>query len=73
MFDDLRNDANSVYESDPTPAKPVLKVSAPKAQRRPKKILGMTAPQRFVLSFMLMLTTSVIGFMFLLVMGRIGF
>ena len=73
MFDDLRQQANSVYD-EPAPAQPAPKAPAPRApRRRSKKFLGMTAPQRFALSFMLMLMVSVMGFMFLLVMGKIGF
>jgi hypothetical protein len=73
MFDDLRKEADSVYESEKAPAKPVLKAAAPKSPRRSKKILGMTGPQRFAISFMIMLMVGALGFTFLLIMGKIGF
>jgi len=76
MFDDLRQEANSVYEESAAP-KAETPASATNAKRaapkkRSKLILGMTAPQRFVLAFMLTLMVCVIGFMFLLVMGKMG-
>ncbi len=73
MFDDLRKDASSIYESDAPQSAPVEKTAAPKARARQKKILGMTAPQRFVIVFMLSLMICAIGFMFLLITGKIGF
>lgn len=72
MFDDLRNDAAKQYEeevqADYQPAS--MPVESP---RRSGKFLGMTSLQRFVLAFLLMLATCVIGFLCLFVFGRIGF
>lgn len=75
MFDDLRKEASSIYESDEISNKPVEKASVSKVPQRQKtkKILGMTAPQRFAIVFMVMIMTCVTGFMLLLVMGKIGF
>ncbi len=72
MLDDLR----SSYDGDEAPAKPAATAVAPAApqkRKRPKKILGMTGPQRFAVSVLLMLMVCMLGFMFLLVMGKIGF
>jgi len=77
MFDDLRKEAASAYEEEKKPKveEPVQKavVAAPKARKRPKKILGMTGAQRFMITVMLMLMVCVIGSMFLLLTNKIGF
>ncbi len=72
MFDDLRQDSASIYEDEVSkPSAYAKRTSAPK--KRSKKILGMTGPQRFTLSFMFMLTVAIIGFMFMLVTGKMAF
>lgn len=47
--------------------------SAPAARgpARPKKLLGMTSMQRFVLVFLLMMATCVLGFLCLFATGKI--
>jgi hypothetical protein len=73
MFDDLREEASSTPQvKQPTPEPVAERIAAPKPRRKQKKILGMTGPQRFALSVMFMLMVCVTGFMFLLVMGKIG-
>ena len=78
MFDDLRQQALSEPEEEkkkqaaPAPQKPAA-VAAPKRRKKSKVILGMTGPQRFAVSFLLMLVTCVAGFMFLLITNKIGF
>jgi hypothetical protein len=73
MFDDLRNDAAKQYEEESQAIyKPAANTAAaPRA--RSKKILGMTSVQRFVITFLLMLATCVLGSLCLFVTGRIGF
>jgi len=74
MFDNLRKDSTNIYLDEEPKAPVESKASAPVfARPRSKRILGMTAPQRFAIVFLLMLMVCVIGFMFLLVMGKIGF
>ncbi len=76
MFDDLRQQVNAEPEVEKPKAEPAPQKSvapAPKARRRSKLILGMTGPQRFAVSALMMMMVCVIGFMFLLVMGKIGF
>lgn len=72
MFDDLRNDAAKEYEENvQAEYQPAAVTSA--VRPRSKKFLGMTSMQRFVLVFLLLLATCVIGFLCLFVTGRIGF
>lgn len=76
MFDDLRQQAASAYEEEQKPKvepAPQKIAAAPKAKRKSKLILGMTGPQRFAISALLFLMACVTGFMFLLIMGKIGF
>lgn len=77
MFDNLREDAASSYDSEqpkPKAAKPIAG-PAPTFNANPpsRRILGMTAQQRFILVFMLMIAVCVIGVMALFVTGKIGF
>lgn len=73
MFDDLRNDAAKQYEEESQAIyKPAANTTAaPRA--RSKKLLGMTSIQRFVIVFLLLLATCVLGFLCLFAFGRIGF
>jgi hypothetical protein len=70
MLDDLRNTASnsSFLEDELIPSEEEIRAR----RNKPKKnFLGMTAPQRFLLSFMLLLMTSVFGLLVLLISGRI--
>lgn len=77
MFDDLRKQAFAEPEEEKKPAaaeSPAPKPAASARKRKKRKlILGMTGPQRFAVSLLLALMTCVSGFMFLFVMGKIGF
>ena len=72
MFDNLRNDANSspIFEDDQ------LKASAgniaPVARLKSTRFLGMTAQQRFIIAFMMMIAVCVLGMMCLLITQKIG-
>jgi len=72
MFDNLRDDAasSSIYEEE---AKFQPAAGTGSSSRRSKRILGMTAMQRFVIAFMLMMAVCIIGAMALLALGKIGF
>ena len=74
MFDNLRNDVNSdpLYGDDKAQAKSAAGIVAPDAQPKPTKFLGMTAQQRFVIAFMMMIAVCVLGIMLLLITGRFG-
>lgn len=71
MFDNLRDDATSSYESE-AKFQPTASTVA-SAPPRSKRILGMTSFQRFIVTFMLMIAVCVIGAMALLVTGKIAF
>jgi hypothetical protein len=74
MFDDLRNDASKQYEEEvQAEYQPAAVSSTGQPRRRSTKILGMTSIQRFVLVFLLMTATCVIGFLCLFVTGKIAF
>ncbi|MFZ5857332.1 MAG: hypothetical protein ACOYZ6_10915 [Chloroflexota bacterium] len=81
MFDGLRKDASdtSGFDEQPVEFFPEEKKPAPKPVRRRKatassgKILGMTAPQRFLIAVMLMIAVCAMGAMCLLITGRFAF
>lgn len=77
MFDDLRKEATAAHEEEKKPKAaepaPQKAIAAPRARKRSKVILGMTGPQRFAVSFLLMIMVCVTGFMFLLITNKIGF
>ncbi len=80
MFDNLREDAASSYDNEqkkPAPSNSPKAIAGPaptfNANPPSRRILGMTAQQRFILVFMLMLAVCVIGVMTLFVTGKIGF
>ena len=72
MFDNLRDEAASspFYEEE---AKFQPAAGTGPSPKRSKRILGMTAIQRFVITFMIMLAVCIIGAMVLLATGKIGF
>ena len=80
MFDNLRDDS-SFYEEEPSdlykePA-PAPQVRKPAARRTLRKqsprFMGMTAQQRFLIAFMLMITVCVMGLLAMFVTGSMGF
>ena len=73
MFDNLREDATSnLYEEEATFQS---SASTDSAYGKPssRRILGMTAVQRFVIAFMFFLAVCIIGAMALFITGKIGF
>lgn len=73
MFDDLRNDASKQYEEEAQAEYQPAAISTNAGRGRSSKFLGMTSVQRFILVFLLMLATCVIGALCLLATGRIAF
>jgi hypothetical protein len=72
MFDNLRDDtAASPYYEEEAKFQPAVGTSSYSGSRS-KRFLGMTAAQRFVIVFMLMITVCVLGAMLLLVTGRVA-
>lgn len=75
MFDDLRNSGQPIFEGEQVKnTEPVLSMpNRPTAKKKKsKKILGMTAIQRFVLSILLFLFVCVVGVAVLLLTGKIA-
>lgn len=76
MFDDLRKegDASPFFESGEI--EPLLDASIKKTSslqiRAGGKFLGMTAVQRFILATLLMVMVGILGFMLVLVTGKLN-
>jgi len=69
MFDDLRQDAEQGYQQEDEDG--FLIEETPQAKS--KLILGMTAPQRFLISVMLLVWVSVVSCFMLMVTNKIVF
>jgi hypothetical protein len=71
MFDNLRDDSSSTFsEESEAKYQPAAGYSTGRAGS--KRFLGMTSIQRFVITFLLMLTVCVLGSMVLLVLGKVA-
>jgi hypothetical protein len=64
MLDDLRKSAARSYEEE------IIEEQRP---RPPRRILGMTAPQRFFVALMILLATCVVGAVVLIAAGKVVF
>ena len=75
MFDNLRDDSSFYEDEQPdsyqAPAAQTQPVAA-KRSKRDSRFLGMTAQQRFLLAFMLLITVCVMGVLAMFVTGRMG-
>ncbi|NTW10727.1 MAG: hypothetical protein HGA26_05135 [Chlorobiaceae bacterium] len=69
MLDDLRNSSSFIEEEPPVEEEPQPKRFT---QRKKETFLGMTAQQRFIIAFMMMIAVCVLGVMLLLITGRFG-
>ena len=71
MFDNLRDQSNSspFYEEE-AKFQQAGGTGAPPLRGNSNRLLGMTGPQRFVLSVMLMLMVCMMGAMALLITGK---
>ncbi len=63
MLDDLRNTAAKSYEEEVIQETP--------KPLPPKRILGMTAPQRFFVALLILLLTCVLGAVILIAAGKV--
>jgi hypothetical protein len=74
MFDNLRDESSNSFYEEPKSAQFQSAASESAAPRRakPAKFLGMTAPQRLVISFMVMVAVFVLGLMCLLITGKLA-
>jgi hypothetical protein len=74
MFDNLREQANSSSFEEEAQFHEAASASGNVSRSRSSgRILGMTAPQRFFISLMLMATVCILGVLVLLVTGKFGF
>lgn len=73
MFDNLRDSATPFYEEEQNDlyrepeAKPVVS-----RRRRNKRLLGMTAQQRFLVATMIMFMVCIMGMLAMFVMGKMS-
>ncbi len=79
MFDNLRDSASSssFYEEESNdlykePASKPLAALGSMPRRRGSRFLGMTAQQRFLISFMLMFTVCLLGTLAMLILGKMS-
>lgn len=75
MFDDLRNSDQPIFEGEQV-NKPQPMLTAPgrsaSKKKKSRKILGMTAAQRFIVSTLLFLTICMTGMALLFITGKIA-
>ena len=65
MLDDLRNSAESSFKEEPQSK------SMGRKRKQTKRFMGMTAPQRFLIAFMLLVLVVVLGTMCLLITAKV--
>jgi len=70
MFEDLRKSAEGSYEEEPEPT-PEEQQAGRRFRLFQGDLLGMTAPQRFVVILMLLILTCVLGSFCLLLSGKV--
>lgn len=75
MFDNLREQANSspFYEEEAQFQEAAGTAAAPPRRSSGGRLLGLSGPQRFFITVMLMLTVCIVGTLILLVTGKFGF
>ena len=73
MFDNLREEASKPFYEEEAKFQPAASTESAFGAPSSRRILGMTAVQRFVIAFMFFLAVCVIGAMALFVTGKIGF
>jgi hypothetical protein len=81
MFDDFRQQASGEEAFEPVEDQTVVNTGirerlksmrVPRPGSGPDYFLGMTAPQRTVIALMLLMSTCIMGFFFLLVTNKIA-
>ena len=70
MLDDLRN-SSSFEEEEPQEGEGQSAVFERPSRRQRGEFLGMTAPQRFILSLMLLFMVCVVGAFLLVLFGKV--
>ena len=72
MWNDPKNQPDADYNFAPPPPEPSPEQPAPSSSptlREP--ILGMNAPQRFVVALFLLMAVCIVGALFLVVFGKV--
>ena len=72
MFDNLREEVSSSPYEEEAKYQPAAGTVQKTSKPRSKRLLGMTAQQRFVIALMLMFAVCSLGAMCLLITGKIG-
>jgi len=72
MFDNLRDEVSTSYEDDQPQAsyQPAARTSSSQGSGR---MFGLTSFQRFIVSFLILISVCIIGMACLLVTNKIGF
>lgn len=72
MFDNLRDNAelSNFYEEEPAKYQPPATSTASGSSKR---LFGLTSFQRFIVSFLILISVCVIGMLFLLITNKVGF
>lgn len=70
MLDNLRNDSVFKPEEEPAPQVPVTRTRR-RSRRSIDQITGMSAGQRLIISIMLLVMVSIMGFILMIVLGII--
>lgn len=73
MYDNLREDATSNLYNEEAQFQSTAGAESAFGAPSSRRILGMTAVQRFIIAFMLFLAVCIIGAMALFITGKIGF
>jgi len=74
MFDNLREQSSALpFEEEKAKFQPAAGTMAkPAARRRSRRLLGMTAFQRFVIALLMFFSVCSLGAMLLLITGKIS-
>jgi hypothetical protein len=72
MFDNLRDDVNSFQDPEEAKYQPASNTLSGSLSTRPRRFLGMTSVQRFVIAVMLLASVCVLGMMCLLITGKVA-
>ena len=80
MFDNLRDDMEASYYDDDEqanyePAAPVKSTKTPprRSSSSSSRMFGLTSFQRFVVSFLILISVCIVGMLCLLATNKIGF
>jgi hypothetical protein len=70
MFDNLRDDSSAAFFEGENPLQPDAGLTDPPLSQPPRKFLGLTPIQRFILSVLIMIMTCIFGLACSIVTGN---